>query len=155
MRRVMGSVEREPDGSWIIAADHLERAAAYEARQLRDRPVKVEMLSPVPLDRLPRADAATWLDRELVAERARACSRLPGSGARCARRRRSRRQWLMAEGLAEKPGWRSRLSRTEWSRRFAGASCSGSPDSFPTNWGSPFVEAKPGERIEGTSAPRR
>jgi len=69
MRRAGAGVERDPDGRWRIAADHLDRAAAYEARQLRERPVEVELLSPVPVEQLPRADAATWLDRELAAER--------------------------------------------------------------------------------------
>src|SRR3546814_15322893 len=67
MRRVIRSVEREPDGTWIIAADHLDKAAAFEARQRRDRPVTIETLSAVSLDRLPHTDAATWLDKELVA----------------------------------------------------------------------------------------
>src|SRR3546814_1548269 len=67
MRRGIRSVEREPDGTWIIAADHLDKAAAFEARQRRDRPVTIETLSAVSLDRLPHTDAATWLDKELVA----------------------------------------------------------------------------------------
>src|SRR3546814_1427178 len=67
MRRVIRSVEREPDGTWIIAADHLDKAAAFEARQRRDRPVTIETLSAVSLDRLPTTDAAAWLDKELVA----------------------------------------------------------------------------------------
>src|SRR3546814_9177574 len=67
LRRVIRSVEREPDGTWIIAADHLDKAAAFEARQRRDRPVTIETLSAVSLDRLPHTDAATWPDKELVA----------------------------------------------------------------------------------------
>src|SRR3546814_6941319 len=66
MRRVIRSVEREPDGTWIIAADHLDKAAAFEARQRRDRPVTSETLSAVSLDRLPHHDAATWLEQALV-----------------------------------------------------------------------------------------
>src|SRR3546814_8669755 len=68
MRRVARSVEREPNGSWIITPDHLDKVEQFEARQLRDRPVTVETLSAVPLDKLPGAEAATWLDRELVAD---------------------------------------------------------------------------------------
>ena len=66
MRRTMRSVEREPDGSWLIAADHLDKASAFEARLAADRPVAVEILSALPIDKLPNVDAATWLDRELV-----------------------------------------------------------------------------------------
>lgn len=58
-------VEREPDGSWTIAGDHIDCAAAYEARRHRDQPVDVEILSTAPLEQLRDADAATWLDRQL------------------------------------------------------------------------------------------
>jgi type IV secretory pathway VirD2 relaxase len=66
MRRVMRSVDREPDGRWVIGPDHLERASAFEARLAIDRPVTIELLSNVPLDRLTTMNAATWLDRELT-----------------------------------------------------------------------------------------
>src|SRR3546814_16787101 len=66
MRRLTRNVVREPDGSWIIAPDHLDRAAAHEAARTKDRPVIVDSLSPLPLEKLVDADAATWLDRELL-----------------------------------------------------------------------------------------
>ena len=44
MRRLTGSVTREVDGTWIIAPDHLDRAAVYEAARAKDRPVAVETL---------------------------------------------------------------------------------------------------------------
>lgn len=148
MRRVLGSVERSPDGSWIIAPDHLDRAAAFEARQLRDRPVIVETLSPVPLDRLPRADAATWLDREFVSDAPEAV-RDSGFGREVRAAQAVRRQWLMAEGLAEdreggtvyRPGLVETLRRREL-LRVAGQ--------LSDELGLPFVETKPGERIDGT-----
>src|SRR3546814_7233074 len=67
MRRLTRNIEREPDGTWVIAPDHLDRAAAYETARAKDRPVTIDMLSPQPLDKLVGAEAATWLDRELVA----------------------------------------------------------------------------------------
>jgi type IV secretory pathway VirD2 relaxase len=148
LRRMMGSAERAPDGSWIIAPDHLERAAAFEARQLRDRPVTVETLSPVPLDRLPRAEAATWLDREFVAE-APEPVRDSGFGREVRAAQAARRQWLMAEGLADsqngaivyRAGMVETLRRREL-LRVAGQ--------LSDELGLPFVETKPGERIDGT-----
>src|SRR3546814_17551581 len=50
MRRLTRNVVREPDGSWIIAPDHLDRAAAHEAARTKDRPVIVDSLSPLPLE---------------------------------------------------------------------------------------------------------
>src|SRR3546814_2594954 len=56
------------DGSWVIAPDHLERAAAYEMARAKDRQVIVETLSAQRLDKLVDVQAATWIDRELVAD---------------------------------------------------------------------------------------
>ncbi|MGQ0588338.1 MAG: relaxase/mobilization nuclease RlxS [Sphingosinicella sp.] len=148
MRRLTRAAERAPDGSWIIASDHLERAEAFEARQLRDRPVIVETLSPVPLERLPRAEAATWLDRELVADAAepvRDC----GFGREVRAAQALRRQWLMAEGLAESHSGATvyRAGMVEALRRRELLRVAGQ---LSDELGLPFVEAKPGERIDGT-----
>ena len=147
MRRIMRSVEREADGAWIIAPDHLEKAEAFEARQLRDRPVTVETPSAVPLDRLPTAEAATWLDRELVADDPVAV-RDAGFGREVRAAQAARRQWLIAEGLAEDQdgrtvyprGMLAVLQRREL-LRIAGP--------LSDELGLPFVEARAGERVEG------
>jgi type IV secretory pathway VirD2 relaxase len=54
LRRSGLPVEREVDGYWLIPPDHLER---------------VVRLSGDRLDLLPERDGATWLDREIVAEK--------------------------------------------------------------------------------------
>ena len=59
MRKIARNVERDPDGSWIVTPDHLDKVVRFEARQLHDRPVAIEALSTVPLDNLPAAEAAT------------------------------------------------------------------------------------------------
>lgn len=147
MRRTTRSVEREADGTWTIASDHLEKAAAFEARQLRDQPVTVEILSAVPLERLPYAEAATWLDRELVAE-APAPVRDAGFGREVRTTQALRRQWLIDEQLAEerdgqsiyRSGMIAVLQRREL-LRVAGQ--------LSDELGLRFVEARPGERVEG------
>jgi Protein of unknown function (DUF3363) len=68
LRRAGAGIEREADGTWIIAPDHLDRAAAYERMQARASPVTVRTLSFLPLDRQVGAEGATWLDRELLAD---------------------------------------------------------------------------------------
>src|SRR3546814_21026938 len=84
-----------PDGTWIVASDHLERAAGYERAQARSSPVAIETLSALPLDQQVSAEGATWLDRELVAD-APAIVRDAGRaeerrvGQECARRCNSR-----------------------------------------------------------------
>jgi hypothetical protein len=147
MRRVIRSVEREPDGTWIIAADHLDKAAAFEARQRRDRPVTIETLSAVSLDRLPHTDAATWLDKELVAG-APEPIRDAGFGREVRAAQSLRGQWLIAEGLAEEqdgrttyhPGMIAALQRREL-LRVAGQ--------LSDELELPFVETKAGDRIGG------
>lgn len=94
MRRAGVGIERDAGGTWPIASDHLDRAAAYEARNVRDRPVKIDTLSSLPLARLETADAATWLDREIGA-----AAPLPMRDVGFGREARSaldaRRQWLV------------------------------------------------------------
>lgn len=147
MRRMMRSVEREPDGSWIITPDHLDKVEAFEARQLRDRPVTVETLSALPLDKLPRTDAATWLDRELVADNPTPL-RDAGFGREVRAAQAMRRQWLVAEQFAEEQDGRTvyrrnmlaSLQRRELLRVASRLS---------EEVGKPFVEAMPRERIQG------
>src|SRR3546814_15828615 len=45
MRRLGSLVEREPEGTWIIAPNHLERAADFERTRARAAPMIVETLS--------------------------------------------------------------------------------------------------------------
>src|SRR3546814_15827204 len=63
MRRSTRIVEREPDGSWIITPDHLDKVEQFEAHQLPDRPVIVDTPPAAPLDTLPTDDGAPWLAR--------------------------------------------------------------------------------------------
>ncbi|API61073.1 conjugal transfer protein TraI [Tardibacter chloracetimidivorans] len=150
MRKRMNSVEREPDGTWIITPDHLDKVEKFEARQLRDRPVSVETLSVQPLDKLVDADAATWLDKELVAS-APEPLRDAGFGRDAQDAQARRRQWLIAQQLAEEQdgrtvyrrGMLAALQRREV-LRVAGQ--------LSDDLGKPFAEAKVGERIEGRLA---
>lgn len=147
MRRLTRNVEREPDGTWIIAPDHIDRAAAYEAARLKDRPVAIDTLSPQPLDKLVGAEAATWLDRELVAASPEPL-RDAGFGHDARTAQAQRRQWLIAQGLAEeqdgrmtyRPNVIATLQRREL-LRVAGQ--------LSDELGLAFVETRSGERIEG------
>ncbi|SDK83392.1 MULTISPECIES: DUF3363 domain-containing protein [Mesorhizobium] len=69
IRRATGGVEREPDGTWLVAPDHLERVTDYGRQRARAVPVVIDKLSSMPLELQVSFDGATWLDRDLVAER--------------------------------------------------------------------------------------
>ena len=147
MRRASADVEREPDGSWTIPPDHIDRAAAYEARRHRDQPVEVETLSAQPLDQLCHTDAATWVDRELGSP-----SPLPirdaGFGRDVRALMASRQQWLVEQQLADTDGAKVRLragalatlQRREFLRVAEGLSA---------EFGKPYAEARTGVAIEG------
>jgi type IV secretory pathway VirD2 relaxase len=148
VRRHLGAaVERQPDGIWIIAPDHLERAGAYERMQARISPVVIETLSALPLDRQVGAEGATWLDRELVSD-APTQTRDHGFGREVDAALAQRRQWLVEQELAREEQDRivysanilGLLSRRELAR-IAGQ--------FSDELGLRYAETKPGDQVEG------
>ncbi|MFD2053174.1 relaxase/mobilization nuclease RlxS [Mesorhizobium calcicola] len=148
IRRATGGVEREPDGTWIIAPDHLDRVADYERQRARAEPVIVEKLSSIPLARQVSFDGATWLDRELVSD-APEPLRNTGFGHEVGEAQARRRQWLIAQALAD--GEQGRIVyranmisvlRQRELNRVAGQ--------LSGELGLPYVEARAGDRIEGT-----
>ncbi|MGN6278908.1 MAG: relaxase/mobilization nuclease RlxS [Sphingomonas sp.] len=147
MRRAGIGVARDADGTWSIAADHLDRAAVHEARSLRDQPVTVEMVSALPLAGLEKLDAATWLDRELVS-----ATPLPirdvGFGRQVRAALDARRQWLIEQDLAELDGAKLRLKSNAilllQRRELIGAG-----EQIAAELGKPFVEAQVGAPVEG------
>ena len=147
MRRSGAGVERDPTGVWTIAPDHLERVEAFESSKLRDRPVAVEILSALPLEKLIDLDAATWLDRDLIMD-APTPFRDAGFGHDALGAQARRRQWLIAQGFAEerdgvtsyRAGMIAALQRREL-LRVAGQ--------LSDEINLPFAESPNGGRVEG------
>lgn len=148
IRRATNGVEREPDGTWIIAPDHLERVAEYERQWAKAVPVTVDKLSSLKLEQQVGFDGATWIDRELVSDRPEA---LHGSGfGREVREAQGRRrQWLIAQGLAREEQdrivYRANMLAVLRQReliRVAGQ--------LTEELGLPYAEAGPGDQIGGT-----
>jgi type IV secretory pathway VirD2 relaxase len=147
MRWVAGTVQREPDGTWLIPPDHLERVAAFERMQARDAPVVVQTLSTVPLDKQLSADGATWLDRELVAELPLPL-RAAGFGREVEVALAQRRQWLIEQELA-----RNEQDRTIYRANMLGIlqrrELTRVAGRLSGELGLDYAEAQSGERIEG------
>jgi type IV secretory pathway VirD2 relaxase len=147
LRRAGVGIERTVEGTWRIAPDHLQLAERYERAQLRSRPVQVEMLSALPVERQIAAEGATWLDRELMSQ-SPTDLREAGFGREVREALDRRQRWLIAQGLAAEDGDRtvyaagmiSELQRGELSR--AGAQLS-------SELGLPYSEIAKGERIDG------
>lgn len=148
LRRAGAGVERQDDGSWSVAADHVQRVERHEQAQSRSHPVHVEILSSLPVEKQIKAVGATWLDHELTGG-APTEVRDAGFGREARQALDRRRRWLIAEGLAHENGGRTvyptgmiaELQRRDVTR--AGARLS-------SELGLPFAAAIEGERVSGT-----
>ncbi|MBU6299155.1 MAG: relaxase/mobilization nuclease domain-containing protein [Alphaproteobacteria bacterium] len=147
LRRLSGAVEREPDGTWIIASDHLERAAAHERMRARLNPIQIETLTKIPLGRQIAAEAATWLDKELIADEPLAL-RDAGFGREAHEALIRRQDWLIRHDLARRDADRIlyranllALLRQREITRVAGQ--------LSGELGLSYVEPPPNTRIEG------
>jgi hypothetical protein len=138
IRRSTGALEREPDGTWKIAADHVERALEYERRRAGREPVQIQALAAITLEQMPAHDGITWLDED--ASLAGAHGPAGSFGSKIADTIRRRQQWLVEQGLADKPDRLDILRRRELQRIAAQLS---------RELGSHFVEAEPGSPVEG------
>ena len=150
MRRAGAGPDRQADGSWTIPGDHLARAEAYAARQQRDRPVTLSVMSRSPVADLALKGASTWLDHEL-AEGGHGGIRDVGYGREVRTALTARRQWLIEQQLAdgERSAFRYRDGAIDSLRqrelREAG-------ERIGTGLGKRFEPARLGERIGGIIA---
>ncbi|CDX38048.1 conjugal transfer protein TraI [Mesorhizobium sp. LCM 4577] len=147
IRRVTGGVERQPDGTWIIGPDHLERVAHYEGQRARAEPVVLDKLSSMPLEKQVGFDGATWLDRELVSNEP-APLRDSGFGREVREAQTRRQQWLVAQGVAHEEQGRIvyradmiSILRQRELNRIAGQ--------LSSELGLSYFDVKPGDRLEG------
>ncbi|MDX8437665.1 relaxase/mobilization nuclease RlxS [Mesorhizobium abyssinicae] len=147
IRRAAGGLERQPNGTWIIAPDHLDRISDYERQRAIAEPVVVEKLSSIPMEKQVGFDGATWLDRELVSNEP-AALRDSGFGREVREAQTRRRQWLIAQGLAHEEQDRIvyranmiSILRQRELNRVAGQ--------LSDELGLSYFEAKPGDRLEG------
>jgi type IV secretory pathway VirD2 relaxase len=147
MRRAGVAVTREVDGSWRIAADHLERAAAYEAQLARARPVRLAMLSRLPLEQISGFDGETWIDRRISGLDTTA-AREAGFGAAVLVAERQRRQWLQVEGLLGEGGGSARGS-SDWIEALRRRELLRLADQLSSELGLSFTDVRKGQRVEG------
>lgn len=148
IRRATGGVEREPDGTWIIAPDYLNRVSDYERQRARAEPVTVDKLSSMPLERQVGFDGATWLDQELVSVHPQPLHDAGfGRDARQAQVRRQ--QWLIAQGLAQEEQdrivYRANMISVLRQRELTRVA-----SQLSDELGLSYAEARTGDRIEGT-----
>ena len=147
IRRATGAVERERDGTWTIAPDHLDRVRDYEQRLAQARPVAIETLSTLPIERQIGAEGATWLDRQLIREvnHERADH---GFGRDVHQALVRRQQWLIEQGLMQRDGndvlFRKDILNVLQQRELRQVG-----DQLSAQIGKRFVDAIPGVRVDG------
>lgn len=138
LRRGKAGVEREVDGTWKIAPDHVARALEYERARAEREPVRVDILSTLRLDEMPHHNGITYLDEDASLAQS---GRLGGGfGAKIAEALRQRQQWLIEQGLAQRPDMLETLRARELQRVARQLS---------RELGLGYAEAAPGDPIEG------
>lgn len=105
--RRAGIVQRLGDGVWQIPEDLVEKASQHDAKTTGGR--VIELRSHLPIERQVRALGATWLDRTLVSADVALTNQ--GFGAEVRDAMRSRVDFLVDLGLAERQGPRVVLAR--------------------------------------------
>jgi len=147
MRRLSHAVERETDGTWIIAPDHIEKAAAFEKKLARFAPVAIEVLSRHPLEQQIAADGATWLDRELTAQSPLAPRDL-GFGREVHDALERRRQWLMEQDLAKEEAGQT-VYRVNLLTILKRRDLNRAAGQLSQELGLDYSEARVGDRVDG------
>lgn len=147
LRRAGIGLVRHDDASWSIPPDYLQQVERFETAHRRTAPAEVEILSPVALDRLVDAHAATWLDRMLADGRS-ADARDTGFGRDVRAALEARGRWLVNEALADVRQGRVRLHDDALSRLAARETlklAQGLAKELGKTWSATVI----GERIEG------
>jgi len=144
--RRSGLVRRLADGSWEIPPEFEERLAARATGRGR-LAARVATLSFLSLEDQVRARGATWLDRQLLAERPLA---LQGDrfGADAMQALQRRREYLVEQGLAErqKTGWRYRRNLLLF---LQGRELAAAGEQLAREKGLAHVPAREGKRVRG------
>jgi len=147
IRRATGGVEREPDGTWIIAPDHLDRVRAYEDQRAQRQPVIADTLSPIALHRQVTTDAPTWLDRQIAGEdNSRPAAH--GFGREVRDAIAQRQQWLLEQDLATVEG-QTIVARANMLATLKRRELNRVAGQLSGELGLSYAQAIPGERIEG------
>lgn len=105
--RRAGIVARVTEGVWQVPSDLVRRVQQHEV--LKGTGPTIEVRSHLPIDQQVRAIGATWLDRQLIVESSGLVGQ--GFGTQAGDAMRSRADFLLEQGLAERRGARMVFAR--------------------------------------------
>jgi type IV secretory pathway VirD2 relaxase len=144
--RQAGIVERFDGDHWHIPEDFVDRTSAYDKQVSRQPAVRV--LSLLDLDAQVTANAATWLDRELIRDTPSPRVEF-GFGQDVGNAIAARRQWLLDEGLM-----RTHAGQTTYRRDMLAVLARRERDEvgrkLAAERGTSFRTMGDGERVSGT-----
>jgi hypothetical protein len=144
--RRAGIVERLDGDLWRIPEDFESRARAYDSQ--RSRQPAPQVLSVLELEAQVTANAATWLDRELISE-----TQSPGVDFGFGQEARSamaaRRQWLIDQGPMRTEGSKT-IYRRDMLAVLARRELAEVGQKLAAERNTPFRIMRDGERVTGT-----
>lgn len=114
-------------------------ALRFERQRTSREPVRIERLAAIPLAEMPCHDGITWLDDDPSLSQLVAHGH--GFASTVVHAMQQRRQWLLEQGLADKPDRLDILRKREL-KRLAGQ--------LSRELGAEYIEAEPGFPIAGT-----
>jgi len=141
--RRAGIGERLADGTWRIPADFLERTAQFEAAKA---PARFRTLSWVGLDALTTAPVRTFLDETI--EKGEGSYGALGFGGALQKALATRRNWLLAQGLAQEKVNGLSIDQDKLAAR-AAAAMNAHAEMLGHRLGKTFVPTEDGETIKG------
>lgn len=145
MRKAGVSVARQPDGSWRIPPDFLDKAGAYEFETTKSKPVRLDMASRLNLPAMQSALGATWLDEHLRDHGDNAGAR--GFGSDVEQARLARRQFLHQHGIITSPD--AKIDETAM-RSLEKRDLQDAAKTLAKELGKPYAPAPTSGRISGT-----
>lgn len=142
--RRKGHATRNKDGSWQVPKDYLKRASAYEQSRGYGNPVRLDIVSRLPLSKLPNTIGRTWLDNELMSGASN--SVVAGFGAEVETAKAQRRQFLLSQKYISKSSGVTQATLDALEK----TDLDGAAKTLSAELGKPYVRAPGSGRITGT-----
>ena len=146
MRR-KGLVERNPNGSWNVGQDFLEKAKQYEKTMMGHQPFSLTIRSHLPLNQLPPYDGPTWLDQMIVTNDAKSFSNVH-FGTDVIKAIRARQNWLIDQGFGKFKG-NQFVAKTDFMKTLQQRELQRTGATLSKQHNRNFVEPQQHQKIEG------
>lgn len=142
MRR-KGHVTRREDGSWEVPKDYLKQAADYEKVMSLGSPIRIEVMSRMPIEKLPKAVGKTWLDTSLIPGEPVSAH---GFGEDVEKAKAARKEFLVAQKFIGRDGLVTEATLRELEQK----DLASLGETLSEKFGKPYAPAPESGRVTGT-----